>query len=93
LLLPSGRLTCISHRLSSRSAGEGGGCKACDPSASSGQAEARVEEVHPERPFAKGRRSVTQQTPAYPPMQQRVGEKRRLTIEFESPRPAFAAMT
>jgi hypothetical protein len=56
---PSGyrlvRLARIPHRLSSRSGGEGCGCKACDRSTSSGQAEARVEEVYPERPFAKGR--------------------------------------
>jgi hypothetical protein len=59
-------LTRISHRLSSRGGGEGWDCKACDPSTSSGQAEARVEEVHPERPFAKGRPSVTKQTQSYP---------------------------
>jgi hypothetical protein len=69
-------LTRVSCRLSSRSSGEGGGPKACDPSISSGQAEARFEEVYPERPFAKGRRSVTQETPSYQPIQQIVGEKR-----------------
>jgi hypothetical protein len=53
--LPAFRSACISRRMSSRSGGEGSGCKACDPSTSSGQAAARVEEVHPERPFAKGR--------------------------------------
>jgi hypothetical protein len=35
----------------------------------SGQAEASVEEVYPERPFAKGRPSVTQQARPYPPTQ------------------------
>jgi hypothetical protein len=35
----------------------------------SGQAEASVEEVYPERPFAKGRPSVTQQRRPYPPTQ------------------------
>jgi hypothetical protein len=35
----------------------------------SGQAEATGEEVYPERPFAKGRPSVTQQARPYPPTQ------------------------